>query len=211
MIVNTLRVQELPERFCWTRFGTEAGQSAREILDRKEGERQANQGVFLWGIGNSVAPGISALVRYSDQPEVLFSPIKGAPRSVDVKPETVVAWTAAETATGDAYPLPPNSVVLSGHHALPEGRSHYALVCYSASPLSFEGPGGALTFGSLRNIGSGSPVGSSQVTAVVVRDRDAQGGGRVYPVTFRAALVWPYFIRLRRPVSRPEWTASLSG
>jgi hypothetical protein len=47
----------LPEAFVWTRFGTEAGQTIDRILARKEAERIANGGLFLWGIGNSVATG----------------------------------------------------------------------------------------------------------------------------------------------------------
>ena len=51
-------LQELPTIFCWTRFGGEAGEPIEQILFRKEQERLANGGVFLWGIGNAVGPSI---------------------------------------------------------------------------------------------------------------------------------------------------------
>src|ERR1700728_56037 len=35
----------IPDRFCWTRFGTEAGESIEHILNRKEEERLANGGI----------------------------------------------------------------------------------------------------------------------------------------------------------------------
>ena len=70
----------LPTIFCWTRFGAEAGETIETILERKERERQANRGVYFWGIGNSVAPGIAELVRRTTSPEVLFSSIKSRPR-----------------------------------------------------------------------------------------------------------------------------------
>ena len=85
----------LPQCFVWTRFGTEAGQSISDILRRKEKERAANGGIFYWGIGNAVGPSILELLRRTDEPEVLFSPIKSAPKRDDVTPEAVVAWTAA--------------------------------------------------------------------------------------------------------------------
>lgn len=45
----------LPDYFVWTRYGTEGGEAAGSILARKEQERQRAGGLFLWGIGNSVA------------------------------------------------------------------------------------------------------------------------------------------------------------
>ena len=66
----------LPEYFCWTRFGTEAAEPIDSILGRKERERVANRGIFVWGIGNAIGPSIRELLRREAQPEVLFSPIK---------------------------------------------------------------------------------------------------------------------------------------
>src|ERR1700761_2672202 len=91
----------VPQCFVWTKFGTEAGQSISDILLRKERERSANGGVFYWGIGNAVGPSILELLRKSDEPEVLFSPIKSTPRRDDVTPQRVVAWTAAAGLNGE--------------------------------------------------------------------------------------------------------------
>jgi hypothetical protein len=59
----------IPRDFCWTRFGTEAGEPIEQILERKEAERIATGGVFFWGIGNAVGRSISELVRRTDEPE----------------------------------------------------------------------------------------------------------------------------------------------
>lgn len=190
----------LPEHFCWTRFGTEAGQLVAQILDRKEKERQASQGIFLWGIGNAVGAGITELVRCCSEPEVLFSPIKSAPRAVDVTPESVVAWTAGETLDGDVYSLPDSSLVTS---RLPPGSvrpSHYALVCFSGQPIELSVDVPVLAFDGLRNLLSGRRLGASQVTAVVTRETASPQTEAKYAVAFRAHLVYPYFIRLRGPV-----------
>lgn len=185
----------LPDVFCWTRFGTEAGQSIEGIIERKERERRANRGVFYWGIGNSIGPAVAELIARNARPEVLFSPILGAPRKVDASPLRVVAWTVAETPAGGLFDLP-GTIRVTSHG---ERRAHYALVCASDDPLSLAELG-RLQFHSLRNLLSGNPVGASQVTAVV-RDLGGSGIAGQYLVAMRAWLVPPYFLRLREPVA----------
>ena len=192
--------QQLPRIFCWTRFGTEAGQSIERILERKEAERRSNGGVFLWGIGNSVAPGIAELVRRRDDPEVLFSPIKNRPRSADVNPACVASWTVGETLAGSQFDLPRTVSVLSRCGDEARCAPHYALICSLDEPLVLADQG-RLAFHALRNVVSGNPLGASQVTAVVRRVEVRDGEIGDYPVALRARLVAPYFIRLREPVT----------
>src|SRR4051812_40360539 len=99
-MTNTVACR-LPQVFCWTRFGTEAGEPIEQILKRKEIERRHNEGVFYWGIGNSLAPSMAELLRRARRPEVLFSPIRSRPRPVDIAPDAVVRWHAAETLDGE--------------------------------------------------------------------------------------------------------------
>src|SRR5437867_7353861 len=121
----------IPEVFCWTRFGTEAGQTIDAILTRKEKERLANGGMFLWGIGNAIGPSLIELLRREPTPEALFSPIKSQPKPEDVTPPGVAAWTKAETLNGDTFPIPRPSLVLSRYDPAGGKRAHYALVCHS--------------------------------------------------------------------------------
>lgn len=183
----------LPEAFCWTRFGAEAGELFDAILARKERERAANDGVFYWGIGNSVAPAIAELLLREHLPEVLFSPIRGRPRAVDVAPARIVAWTAAETLDGVRFLLPRTVQVTSR-----EARAHYALVCELDTPLTLADHG-AVHFGAMRNLVSGRALGASQVTAVVRRGEHGAKRGTRYQVALRARLAKPYFVRLRDP------------
>jgi hypothetical protein len=185
---------DLPTFFCWTRFGTEAGEPIGSILHRKEMERLANDGIFYWGIGNSVAPAVAALIERVAAPEVLFSPIKSRPRAVDVAPASVVRWHEATTLAGDRIKLPDTIRVTSR-----PSRSHYALVCSVTDPLD-AAHFGRLFFSELRNLVSGHPLGASQVTAVVSREVDAvPHGDDGYVVALRARLVEPYFVRLASP------------
>jgi len=190
----------LPDCFCWTRFGAEAGQTSEQILARKEQERIANRGCFLWGVGNAVGPSVKDLVLRTASPEVLFSPIKSTPRAEHVAPAAVVAWTQAETLTGEAFQLPSYSLVTSRYDPSAPRGAHYALVCFSDQPLTPSRSQETIYFSALRNLRSGRRLGASQVTAVVRRDTNHGPHDRDYDVAIRAKLVSPYFIRLQRPV-----------
>lgn len=207
----------VPGCFVWTRFGTEAGQSIADILHRKEDERKANRGVFYWGIGNAIGPSVIELLRRLDAPEVLFSPIKSAPRKQDVAPENVVGWTTAFGLHGEPYALPPRSLITSRFNA--DRPRHYALVCKSDTPL--EGLttscscADRVQLSGLRNILSGRPLGTSQVTAVVQRKSMNGARGPEYDVSFRAVLEPPYLINLSDPKAIPtndvsDWSRAVS-
>lgn len=188
----------IPELFCWTRFGPEAGETLEEILRRKELERQCNDGIFLWGIGNSVGAAVQELVNRCGDPQVLFSPIRGAPRAVDMGPNAVV-WTTASAIDGTPYAIPRYSRVTSREPNC-HRQTHFALVCKSDAPLSLDPGAATLVFDGLRNLVSGRPIGSSQVTAVVARQAPALTRGREYRVALRTRLVYPHFVFLRNPV-----------
>jgi hypothetical protein len=178
----------------------EAGQSIGQIFSRKEQERIANRGLFFWGIGNAIGPSLLELLRRTGDPATLFSPIRSVPRREDVAPAAVVAWTEAETLSGEQYQLPERSLITSRFDQMNPRGTHYALVCYSESPITMSVPDKqSLWLGELRNLLTGRHVGASQVTAVVCRDMTTCGEGTLYDVTARAVLVPPYFVRLRKP------------
>lgn len=187
----------IPDTFCWTRFGTEAGETISQILRRKEIERRINCGTFFWGIGNSVGPGITELVRESPQPELLFSPIKSPARVADTNPKMVARWRSAETIAGQFFRLP--DAVLLTSRMTAHKRSHYALVCHSDEPLCVSHHG-HISFHALRNLLSGRSLGSSQVTAVVRLLRGTFLESLTYTIALRVRLVYPFFVRLRDPV-----------
>ncbi len=194
----------LPDCFCWTRFGTEAAQTIEQIFARKEQERVANDGEFLWGIGNAIGPSVRALLKEIPAPEVLFSPIRSAPKGIDVAPMAVAAWTDGETLDGGVFRFPKCSLVTSRYNPINPKGTHYALVCHSDEPLSSSGLSAELNIASLRNLMTGRPVGASQVTAVVQRGDTSTTDSGSYRVAMRAKLVNPYFVRLRGPVPLAE-------
>jgi hypothetical protein len=199
---NERRAGVLPEAFCWTKFGHEAGESSLSIFCRKERERQLNGGVFLWGIGQSVMPSLLELLSVTRVPEVLFSPIRTPGASRDVSPEVTFLWTQAFAYDGSAYALPRYSIVTSRASSR---NSHYALVCESASPIDVQLIGQpAIEVRRLRNLLSGSSVGSSQVTSVVRSDLQDGSSSPSYAVAARARLVYPYMVYLVDRVRIPS-------
>jgi hypothetical protein len=187
----------LPDVFCWTKYGSEAGEGAAAILARKETERNANRGVFLWGIGNAVGPSIAELVRESPTPRVVFTPMLSRAAPHDVAPQTVARWFRGTGLDGSDYEVPEHSVVTS---RLTETRSvHYALVCRTNERLIREPDPFPTAFSAsdVCNLRSGSNVGASQVTSVVRRIACAVTTKLApYRVAFAADLVEPYFVRL---------------
>lgn len=190
-------------------MGTEAGESLESILDRKEQERQATGGVFLWGIGNSVGAALQVLAGRSSEPEVLFSCTKTEARPIDATPDRRVVWTGALTSSGRRYHPPKGTRVMGGVVDARRLPPRYALICSSEVPLH-PSDHGSLRMAELRNLLTGRRVGASQVTAVVERVEDGpetQGGD--YVIRLRARLVAPYFVRLVEPIVITEVRAGI--
>lgn len=187
--------------FCWTRFGVEAGQNIAAIFARKELERRNNNGVFLWGIGNSVLPSMPLLLDASHQPKVVFSPIRSRPRDLDVAPGAVAVWTRARTFGNKAWSLPASSLVTS-HAGRAVGR-HYALVCRSDYPLTPSDDGPAFRMSELTNLRTDRPVGPSQVTAIVRHRPQKSSFGLEYQAAMIIDLVAPYVVALEAPIIVP--------
>lgn len=202
---NNLQGVSFPEVFCWTKFGDEAGEHSDSIFRRKEVERQRNRGIFLWGIGQSVRPSLIQLLRITAAPKVLFSPIKSSAAPHDASPSSVVIWYEGIGLDGQPYALPKHSLVTSRRDDRLMRDYHFALVCERESPIIRREEGAPrLKSASLRNLISGSPVGSSQVTSVVRYVEDSGSPGTDYPVVTEARLVAPYLVRLTCGVTVPR-------
>jgi hypothetical protein len=189
----------LPTHFCWTRFGTEAGESIGDILARKERERQQNNGVFLWGIGNALGPSMRELLKLETVPEVAFSPMIAPPKQADVSPSAVLTWQSARDLDGLPVQLPKWSMVTSRATAGSRAARHYALVCYSEAHIVINPDPPTFSIGSLENLLTKKQVGASQVTAVVRRADNVSAQGAMYRLAFRAHLIAPFFIELGEP------------
>jgi hypothetical protein len=178
----------------------EAGQSLDVILRRKELERILGDGVFFWGIGNSLGQTVYDFVRATPIPEVLFSVMRSRPKKEDVSPEQTYLWTKYIQDDGRPTPIPPHVLLLSrGNLSVGSIKSsHYALVCSSNLPL-IRGSSLCVDITHLKNHGGNKGrLGYSQVTAIVSHTKSEMVGNS-YKVAFRARLVEPYFVKLAEP------------
>lgn len=190
---------DLPDAFCWTKYGDEAGEAISSILRRKDAEREANGGLFLWGIGTSIRPSLLKLLSDLPAPEVIFSPMLSAPTPRDVSPKAVAVWHRARGLDGELFELPPHTMVTSRLDVGVHSKRHYALVCESSAPLAHDDGFATRQWiddALLRNLASGRPLGGSQVTSVVRRTLASESPRRRYRVGFRATLQYPYFVEL---------------
>lgn len=189
---------------CWSRMQAEAGQGLEAIVARKELERKAGNGIFLWGVGNAPSVAISALARLRKPVPVVFSVMKTRPKKVDVAPSRVVAWRCYIDAQGVERDLPANSIVTSrGDSPTGAKRGHYALMCRSGEPLSLAS-GEAFDVNAYRNASEkGAPVGASQVTALL-RQVTEPSEEADYEANLRADLDGSYWVRLTDPVDVPS-------
>jgi hypothetical protein len=186
----------IPQHFCWSRFGVEAGEQIDAILTRKEIERVGNNGIFFWGIGSALGPSMRRLLHITTAPKAIFSPIRSAPKDVDVNPGAIVRWTVGRTLDGREYKLPAASVVTSRANA-GSRKCHYALVCASRVAIKIGTGTETLALGQVRNLLTDRPVGASQVTAVVRFLGSRQASSQAYyPAAMQFDLVFPYFVEL---------------
>lgn len=187
------------EYVCWSRMQAEAGQALDVIVDRKERERQAGRGSFLWGVGNAPAQITNVLARSNIPVRAVFSVMKSRPKAVDVSPARTVIWRRYIDAQGVERPLPPHALVTSrGDSARGFKRGHHALMCRSDKPLEIK-RGEAFNPAAFRNAGgTGAPVGFSQVTALLRRVQFDQGDSD-YEVNLSAWLADSYWVRLTDP------------
>lgn len=196
----------IPPVFCWTKMGTEAGQALEVILRRKELERRSGQGLFAWGIGNSlgVAAKLAQLEAQHNEIDVLFTPMKSAAKLVDAAPRQVLLWLGYHNENGSQIQLPNHMVVTSRGNLERDGRkrSHYALICNGKHDITIPANMGVIDANRARNFASLNPLGASQVTAVV-RYQKIHGElpEKFYPVAFRAKLHGAGFVRLASPVA----------
>ena len=185
---------------CWSRMQAEAGQKLEDIIARKECERRAGDGLFLWGVGNAPPLVINELVCMDKKIPVVFSIMKSKAKAIDVAPERVVIWRRYFDSNGFQQPLPEHALVISRSDRETDAKKfHYALMCYSDTPLQLK-YGTPFDHHAYRNASKrGGPIAPSQVTALLnLTSEPSKNPG--YEVNLRAMLTANYWIRLTDPL-----------
>jgi len=184
---------------CWTRMQSEAGQGLAAIIARKELERQAGDGLFLWGVGSAPSRAIRPLAQLARRIPVIFSVMRSKPKPIDATPARVVLWRRYFDNDGVLRQLPAHCIVTSrGNSTRGPKSAHYALMCHSDASLMLRS-GVAFDPASYRNVGAaGAPVGASQVTALL-QPAAPSGGKPGYEANMTAELAGSYWVRLADP------------
>lgn len=190
----------LTETVCWSRMQTEAGQELQAIVERKELERSAGNGVFCWGVGNAPSRSIPELARTGTDVDVVFSIMKSRPKTVDVAPSRLRIWRSYFDHFGREQPLPPSTLITSRADAGTRVRNvHYALMCRSDQKLRL-GDFGPFDPSAYRNVSdTAGAVGASQVTALLRRVSDG-APAPTYKINLKAKLGQGYWVRLGDPI-----------
>lgn len=184
---------------CWSRMQAEAGQLLDAIIARKELERRAGDGLFLWGVGNAPSIAVRPLAVLKKPVRVIFSAMKTKPKLIDLTPKRTIVWRRYVDGNGIERPLPANALVTSrGDSAAGAKSRHYALMCLSETPLVLE-RGVPFDHLAYRNAGgAGAPVGASQVTALL-RQVAEPASTASYEANIVAWLTDGYWVRLSDP------------
>lgn len=179
----------------------EAGEQLDTIVARKELERQAQDGLFFWGVGNAPAKAASLLAKERQRVDVIFSIMKSKPKSSDADPSDLYVWRRFIDLNGAVRPLPAGVLITSrGDSRGGAKRWHYALMCHSEHPLVL-GDYGAFFPSDYRNVGgTGAPIGASQVTALLKRNT-GDGATPEYHINMRAKLTGSYWVKLADPAA----------
>lgn len=185
-------------------MGSEAGQPLEAILWRKELERQAGDGIFSWGIGNSLGSSVEFARQLTSGSgvEILFSPMKSKPKAIDVAPTQLVLWLSYRLPDGRLADLPEHMLITSrGGASGSEKRTHYALFCERCEAIDSSENSGVVDAARAKNLVSSNPLGASQVTAMVrYGAQESPHPRKPYPVLFRARMYQEGFVRLATPV-----------
>lgn len=192
---------DIPGIFCWTKMGAEAGQSLDAIRRRKELERRSGNGVFSWGIGNSLGTSANFAKQVSEdgQVDVLFTPMKSAAKSTDSSPSELLLWLSYISADGRVMALPEHMMITSRGGG--GKRAHYALLCHSDQDIADCSESSFFNANYAKNLVSSNPVGASQVTSVVRYELDEHlHCEKYYQVAFRAKLHAEGFVKLALPI-----------
>ena len=132
---------------CLTKFGPESGETAKEILARKDLERRSGVGAhkneFWWGVGEKgTAQSIQTLISQHGGNIVLFSAIKDQKPPNKGSATDALVWRKYRMLGGDILQDIPKHVLITSAAVTKGGTTrtkHFALVCNSSVPLKIGG------------------------------------------------------------------------
>ena len=198
---------------CLTKFGPESGETAKEILARKDLERRSGVGArkneFWWGVGEKrTALSIQTLISQHGGNIVLFSAVKDQTSPNKGSATDALVWRKYRVLGGDILQDIPKHVLITSAAVTKGGTTrtkHFALVCNSSVPLKIGGRAFRFSNAHYKNLGKDAKVGKSargkRTTVALVRWTGSPISGAECDclIDFSADLCAPYCVELFDP------------
>jgi hypothetical protein len=202
---------------CLTKFGPESGETAEEILARKDLERRSGVRVhkneFWWGIGEKgTAQSINRLISQHGANIVLFSAIKNQKPPTKSSASDVLVWRKYRMlGSGVLHDIPKHVLITSA--ALTKSgtirTTHFALICHSSVPIKMGGHVFRFSNPHYKNLSKDGKLGKSargqRTTTALVRWTSSPISGAECDsiIDFSADLCAPYCVELSDPRKIP--------
>jgi hypothetical protein len=202
---------------CLAKFGPESGETAKEILARKDLERRSGIGAdkneFWWGVGEKgTAQSIQTLISQRGGNIVLFSAIKDQKLPNEGSASNALVWRKYRMLGGDILQDIPKHVLITSAAVTKGGTirtRHFALVCNSSIPLKIGGRVFRFSNPHYKNLSKDGKLGKSargqRTTKALVRWTSATISGAECDslIDFSADLCAPYCVELSDPEQIP--------
>lgn len=201
------------EAVCLTKFGPESGETADEILARKDLERRsgsrAHKNEFWWGIGErGTAQSINRLISQHGANVVLFCAIKSQKLPENESASDVLVWRKYSVLGGGELHDIPKHVLITSAAVTKSGRirrTHFALACNSSGPIELGGRAFRFSNSHYNNLSKDGKPGKSaraqRTTTALVRSTSSPISGAECDtiIDFSADLCAPYCVELSDP------------
>ena len=211
------------EAVCLTKFGPELGETAKEILTRKDLERRsgirAHKNEFWWGIGDkSTAQSITNLISQYDAAIVLFSAIKNQEPLKNGSPSDAFVWRKYRVLGGDILQDIPKHVLITSNALTKSGtvrKTYFALICNSSMPIKMGGHVFRFANQHYKNISKDGTLGKAargqRTTTALVRWTTSPISGAECDslIDLSAQLCAPYCVELFDP--KPISSSTVAG
>ena len=198
---------------CLTKFGPESGETAEEIVARKDLERRAGVGThknaFWWGVAErGTARSIQTLISQHGGNIVLFSAIKDQNSPNKGSATDALVWRKYRMLGGDILQDIPKHVLITSAAVTKGGAirtKHFALVCNSSVPLKIGGRAFRFSYRHYKTFSKDGKLGKSargkRTTAALVRCTSSPISGAECDsvIDFYADLCTPYCVELFDP------------
>ena len=209
---------------CLTKFGPESGETAKEILVRKDLERRsgirAHTNEFWWGIGEKgTAQSIDRLISQHGANIVLFSAIKNQKPPQKGSASDVLVW-AYRVLGGDALHDIPRHVLITSAAATKSDAvrtTHFALICKSSDPIRMGAHVFRFSNPHYKNLSKDGTLGKSargqRTTTALVRWTNSPISGAMCDslIDFSAEFCAPHCVELSDAKKVPiSWIANLN-